>query len=225
MFKKTNPLTTISSFRFGKKTTQVTIALSIALCFTSTAVHATNVGAGVTLGGSSSASGGSATGGASSSSSTANSQSNSQGGAGGSAQQGQLQGQVQGIVGSGNSSSGSNTLSNSAGASGNTTTTNVIGGNTEVDRNAPPVMIGTVIQPIGTCRLSVGGGGSNTSGAFAGGFPIGNDETCLVDARDKMMQRLPNIFSELDRTLNICKVEGMSEFEACKNAKRIVEAQ
>ncbi len=110
-------------------------------------------------------------------------------------------------------------------AGGNSSAQAVNGGvnvNSLYERAAPSVGLSSVPQPITSCRLSIGGGGSNSSGAIVGGIPIGNDQTCLVGAALSAMS-LAGGFTRQDAQRIACKIEGMSELATCKALPAVVE--
>ena len=87
------------------------------------------------------------------------------------------------------------------------------------ERSAPPVAVAAPQQPITSCRLGFGVGGSNTSGGLGLNFVAGQDQLCLVSAQLALMDRIGQ-FTELDRLTVVCKVEGMSETSRCKGMKQ-----
>jgi hypothetical protein len=165
------------------------------------------------------------------------------GGAGGNAaqQQGQVQGQQQGQTATGGSSDatgGNATGGNATGGAGGSATGNGSGNATSVsvksERSAPGVSASAPVQ-VRNCRLGIGGGGSNTSGSMTAAIIIGNDQTCLSAAATEAMEvanaRYPGTYSRTDYLTMQCKVEGMSDTDACKNfaegnrAKALLEGQ
>jgi hypothetical protein len=74
--------------------------------------------------------------------------------------------------------------------------------------------------PRTSCRLFIGFGGTNTSGALSGGVPIGQDQTCLSGAQVEFMHTVnkikANTFTVDDYLLAVCAVEGMDKMTACK---------
>lgn len=130
--------------------------------------------------------------------------------------QGQQQGQQQGQGQQQNavSNSGGNKLTNEGNNSKQATTV-VVEGDT-VESNTPPVMPGVLPSVPTSCRLYLFGGGSTRDGAGSGTFPIGNDQTCLSIAALNLMERAGG-FSQAEKQAVVCKVEGMSDMETCKN--------
>jgi hypothetical protein len=86
---------------------------------------------------------------------------------------------------------------------------------TVYERSAPSVSVPPATVPTQSCRLTIGGGGSNTSGGLGVGVPIGNDETCLAAIRLAMMERIGG-FTQEDKLRTVCNVEGMGITSACK---------
>ena len=66
-----------------------------------------------------------------------------------------------------------------------------------------------------SCRLYLFGGGSTRDGAGSGTFPIGNDQTCLSIAKINLMERIGG-FTQAEKQVVACKVEGMGELQTCK---------
>lgn len=87
------------------------------------------------------------------------------------------------------------------------------------ERSAPPVAVAAPQQPLTSCRLGFGVGGSNTSGGLGLNFVGGQDQICLVSAQLALMDRLGQ-FSDADRLMVACRVEGMAETSRCKSMKQ-----
>lgn len=121
----------------------------------------------------------------------------------------QGQGQHQAAV----SSSGGNKLTNEGNNAAQVTNVSIGGDVTE--SNTPPVMPGVLPSVPTSCRLYLFGGGSTRDGAGSGTFPIGNDQTCLSIAKINLMERIGG-FTQAEKQVVACKVEGMSELETCK---------
>lgn len=150
-------------------------------------------------------------------------------------QQGQLQGQAQSsrndnrssaTGGAGGAASAAGGSANATGgvSGGNSMTNHVAGDTTIVERNAPGAYAPDPKAPRTSCRLFVGFGGSNTSGALSGGVPIGNDQICVSGAGIEFMNAVntvrPGTFDADDYLLVTCKVEGMSETKGCKASEK-----
>ena len=66
-----------------------------------------------------------------------------------------------------------------------------------------------------SCRLYLFGGVTSKDGAGSGTLPIGNDQTCLSIAGLNLMERAGG-FTQTEKQMVACKVEGMAELETCK---------
>ena len=88
-------------------------------------------------------------------------------------------------------------------------------GGSVYERSAPGVAVAAPQQPLKSCRLGFGLGGSNTGGGLGLQIPAGQDQLCLVDAQLELMNRLGG-FTEADRLMLVCKVEGMNDTSRCK---------
>lgn len=166
----------------------------------------TGIGVGVGMGGDAKAYGGSALAGVDSTIRNDNSVRNSveQGQHQG---QGQLQGQQQTAI------SGGNTMTNKGNNAAQTTLVSV--GGDVVESNTPPVVPGALPSVPTSCRTYLFGGVSTRDGAGSGTFPIGNDQTCLSIAGLNLMERIGG-FTQAEKQIIACKVEGMSELPTCK---------
>lgn len=126
-----------------------------------------------------------------------------------------------GTGGAGGSSNGEfynrTDASNSSTVSGNST-------DIKVERNTPPAYAPKADIPVTSCRLTMGMGASAPGAAGSGGFPIGNDQTCLSLVALQVMRSVGG-FTQADRMLVACKIEGMSDTEGCKNLKEGLRAE
>lgn len=130
-------------------------------------------------------------------------------------QQGQQQGQGQQQAAISNS--GGNKLTNEGNNSKQSTSTNVNIGGDVTESNTPPVVAGVLPSVPTSCRLYLFGGGSTRDGAASGTLPIGNDQTCLSIATLNLMERAGG-FTQAEKQVVVCKVEGMEGLETCKAA-------
>ena len=140
--------------------------------------------------------------------------------------QGQAQGQQQqanggsGYAWGGSAAGGAGGVGGNGGDAGSSLNSAIAVGGTLVQRNTPPSYAPPGSGPLKSCRLFMGAGGAGTGASGSGGFPIGNDMTCLVDAREEMMVRInkafPSTFTLGDFMDNACQIEGMDAFGPCK---------
>lgn len=99
----------------------------------------------------------------------------------------------------------------------------ISGGNTQgvavegdrTESNTPPVIAGNIPSVPTSCRLYLFGGAATRDGAGSGTMPIGNDQTCLSIAKLNLMERTGG-FTQSEKQMVACKVEGMAELETCK---------
>lgn len=90
---------------------------------------------------------------------------------------------------------------------------------------AAPVSVAAPQQPLRSCRLGFGAGGSGESRAFGFNIPMGNDGICLADAQLELIARNPNQFTDDDKLRVSCRVEGMAELSGCKKLAERESAQ
>lgn len=96
-----------------------------------------------------------------------------------------------------------------------------VGGDSNVtfERSVPSAMAPGASVPSKSCRLTIGLGGSGSAASGSGGFPIGNDQTCLsgvaIEFLDALRTRGINV-DQADYTRAACKVEGMADTSPCK---------
>lgn len=86
------------------------------------------------------------------------------------------------------------------------------------ERSAPS--IGAAVAPVQVrnCRIGIGFGGTNTSGAFTAAIPLGNDATCLAGAKLEAMTTAGG-FSQESMQRVACEIEGMDKLAECKALK------
>jgi hypothetical protein len=102
-----------------------------------------------------------------------------------------------------------------------------IGGDTKVQRSAPPVYAPQATAGgLRTCpKPGVSVGGSGTGGGGLLSFSFGSDTTCRVEQVLGIMDMDPASYSADDRLTVACKQEDIAETDACQRlAKRKTEA-
>jgi len=87
------------------------------------------------------------------------------------------------------------------------------------ERNVPPAIAPNVPLNAKSCRLYLSIAGSVSSGAGAGGIPIGNDQTCLAVTKLEVMESM-RIFTMDDKLTVACGIEGMEETATCQTFKK-----